>query len=349
MTLFRPVKKGTTDVSTIIQIIDSTAGTPEQAVEHNTEGIALWYRRDGATVTAITEAALASADAAHSDGGIEHLDDGVYRLDLPDAACATGVNGVTVGGTVTGMIVIPTYIPLVDYDPYDTVRMGMTALPNAAADAAGGLPISDDGGLDIDEILARIGTPVALDGAAATLGGMLTKLADDNGGADFDAQTDSLEKIRGDLASTSDISVQIQTDMAADPTDFPVRVNEIADNAITPASIAGDAITSAKIADDAIAAEHLADGAITAASIAANAIGASELATDAVTEIVNAIVGATIEGAYDLGDMLRLIASGVFCSTEDGGLSFRNIANTKDRFNVVIDSSNRTIIIADAT
>ena len=37
----------------------------------------------------------------------------------------------------------------------DAVRGGMTALPNAAADAAGGLPISDAGGLDIDTKLAN--------------------------------------------------------------------------------------------------------------------------------------------------------------------------------------------------
>ncbi len=41
---------------------------------------------------------------------------------------------------------------VVAFDPYDTVRMGMTALPNAAADAAGGLPISDAGGLAMDDI-----------------------------------------------------------------------------------------------------------------------------------------------------------------------------------------------------
>lgn len=40
----------------------------------------------------------------------------------------------------------------VDLD--DSVRAGLTALPNAAADAAGGLPISDGGGLDMDAILA---------------------------------------------------------------------------------------------------------------------------------------------------------------------------------------------------
>ena len=152
------IKGGTTNVSTIIRIIDNTTGLPEEGVEHNTSGIALWYRRDvdpGSTPLAkvtITPAALAALTTAHADGGIEHIDDGYYRLDLEDVAVAGGAIGVMIGGTITGMMVIGNYHPLVDYDPNDTIRMGLTALPAAAADAAGGLPISDDGGLDIDEI-----------------------------------------------------------------------------------------------------------------------------------------------------------------------------------------------------
>lgn len=151
----RPIKKGSTDQSTIIRIVDSNDGTPETGVDYNTSGIDLWYRREGSTKTSITEAALAALDSAHSDGGIEHIGNGYYRLDLPDAAVASGANGVMIGGGVTGMVVIGSYHPLVDYDPQDSVRMGMTALPNAAADAAGGLPISDAGGLDLDTKLAN--------------------------------------------------------------------------------------------------------------------------------------------------------------------------------------------------
>ena len=62
-------------------------------------------------------------------------------------------------------IVIETYgnasaMHALDLD--DGVRAGLTALPNAAADAAGGLPISDAGGLDLDTILGRITGNVAL-------------------------------------------------------------------------------------------------------------------------------------------------------------------------------------------
>lgn len=114
----RPIVKGSTDQSVIVRIVDSTDGTPEEAVEHNSSGISLWYRREGGSVSSITPVALASANSAHSDGGIEHLDDGYYRIDLPDAAVSTGANGVTVGGTVTGMVVIGCYVPLVDFNVY---------------------------------------------------------------------------------------------------------------------------------------------------------------------------------------------------------------------------------------
>jgi len=44
-------------------------------------------------------------------------------------------------------------------------------------------------------IADNIGTPVALDSGTASISGMLTKIADDNGGADFDAEHDSLHTL----------------------------------------------------------------------------------------------------------------------------------------------------------
>jgi cell division protein ZapA (FtsZ GTPase activity inhibitor) len=139
------ITKGSTDRSVCIRIIDSTDGTPETAVAYNTSGIDLWYRREGAAVVSITEATLAALTTAHTDGGFLAVSHGYYRLDLPDAAFATGANYVDIGGTVTGMVVIGGRVRLVDYNPEDSVRMGMTALPNAAAAASGGLFIRGTG------------------------------------------------------------------------------------------------------------------------------------------------------------------------------------------------------------
>jgi hypothetical protein len=56
----------------------------------------------------------------------------------------------------------------------------------------------------LEAISSRIGTPVALDGGAATLGAMLAKLADDNDGADFDAETDSLTEFRDSIPTVEE-------------------------------------------------------------------------------------------------------------------------------------------------
>lgn len=152
----RPIKKASTNQSIVIFIMDSTAGTPETGVTDSSAGLDLWYRREGSTLSAIVVTTLSAISDAHADGGIGHIAQGLYRLDLPDAAFASGADGVVVGGSVTGMIVVGPYIPLFDVDPYDSTRAGMTALPAAAADAAGGLPISDAGGLDLDTLYSTI-------------------------------------------------------------------------------------------------------------------------------------------------------------------------------------------------
>lgn len=110
------VKKGSVDRSVNLRIIDSTDGTPEPGVVYNTSGIALWYRREGAAQVAITEASLLALTDAHTDGGFLHIGDGHYRLDLPDAAFASGANHVEIGGTVTGMIVLGGTVRLVDIE-----------------------------------------------------------------------------------------------------------------------------------------------------------------------------------------------------------------------------------------
>jgi hypothetical protein len=137
----RPVLKGSTDVSVIIRIVDSGDGTPETGVTSASGGLDLKYRREGAATANLTETDLSALTDAHSDGGLLHIGAGYYRVDVPDAAFATGANGVMVFGSVTGMVVIGCYVPLVDYNPYDGVRLGLTALPNAAAGANTGLPV----------------------------------------------------------------------------------------------------------------------------------------------------------------------------------------------------------------
>lgn len=79
-------------------------------------------------------------------------------------------------------------------------EMDLVNAPNATAVAAIQSGLATSAGVTaveakVDTSVSRIGTPVALDSGDASIAGMLTKMADDNGGADFDAGTDSLHEI----------------------------------------------------------------------------------------------------------------------------------------------------------
>lgn len=57
-----------------------------------------------------------------------------------------------------------------------------------------------------------------------------------------------------------------------------------------------------------------------------------------------------VEGAYTFRQLIRLMVSALLGDTEDNGLSYRDLADSKDRYNVTIDAnSNRDVTINDAT
>lgn len=123
------------------------------------------YIRAGAAISGaitpedITTIGTYAAPTAATNIRIKAVDNtnmiGVYELQLHLDWVATGSEAVTIYLTATGVAPIALTIPLSLFNPQDGVRLGLTALPNAAADGAGGLPISDAGGLDIDTKLAN--------------------------------------------------------------------------------------------------------------------------------------------------------------------------------------------------
>lgn len=159
------VTAGSTNVSVYYYIVqDASATSPGEPVtgllfsDIETGGSAS-YARQGAVRVDLTLITLSGAAASHADGGFILVDDtnmpGLYRCDYPDAAFVTGADQVFLQLVVASgknAVAAPILVDITDVDLRDSVRGGMTALPNAAADAAGGLPISDAGGLDMDDI-----------------------------------------------------------------------------------------------------------------------------------------------------------------------------------------------------
>lgn len=138
----RDILKGSTDQQTELYIYDDELGTPLTGLNYASSGLSLWYRRIGAAKTSITAVTLSALTDAHADHGFIEIGNGYYRLDGADAAFASGANGVLFGGAVTGGVVVGNAHALVDFNPQDGVRLGLTALPNAAAAASGGLIIN---------------------------------------------------------------------------------------------------------------------------------------------------------------------------------------------------------------
>src|SRR3990167_3146181 len=145
--------KGATDVTRYVMIVDSATGAPETGV--TIANLDMQYTRNRtAPAVKVDMVALAATDTAHTDGrGIEvdaTSSPGLYRIDWPDAAFATGVDKVLLVVTGTG------YAPAVELIDLVNVNNQVAYAPNAAADAAGGLPISDEGGLDLDAMNTNI-------------------------------------------------------------------------------------------------------------------------------------------------------------------------------------------------
>jgi hypothetical protein len=137
----------------------------------------------GAVTVSVTGDAGTQATGSVGAGACTHEGNG-YHTYAP-AQAETNYNLVAFTFTGTGAVPVTVQVYTTSLNPHDTVRAGMTALPNAAADAAGGLIVSDAGGLDADAmrsdvaaILVDTGTTLQaeLDGIQADTEDIQTRL-----------------------------------------------------------------------------------------------------------------------------------------------------------------------------
>jgi len=209
----------------ILPLLDDTDfKSIEAAIAYNAAGMALFWHfvtTAGAySVTAVTPTTGGNYD--WTDQG----DAGIYTIEIP-ASGGASINNDTEGfgwftGKATG--VLPWRGPTIGFraaglnnlmidDAYSATRgLAGTALPAAAADAAGGLPISDAGGLDLD---AQIKTDIDnIATKAASLTFTVANQVDANalsGGGGLDAA--------GVRSAVGLASANLDTQLAALPTD----------------------------------------------------------------------------------------------------------------------------------
>lgn len=156
-------KVGSTDksISVFIQDASVTTGAGLTGLVYNSAGLSAYYVINNGTPTSISLATLASATAAHSDGGFVARDGtnqpGLYRLDLPDAVLATVGEVVVFLKGATNMVPTPKEFQVVANTAADIIALLPTALT-----AGGNMKV---------DVLAISGDTTAADNAEAFFDG----------------------------------------------------------------------------------------------------------------------------------------------------------------------------------
>jgi len=257
------LKKGLTDVTVYLFVQDSSKTTGEglTGLAYNTANLVASYVRPLGSRTAITLATLAEVTSAHTDGGFKEIDatnmPGVYRLDLPDAVCATGVpSAVVMLKGASNMTPVLLEIQLTDFDLNSTSNTvgtvtnltNLPSIPNNWLTAAG---IAADARAEIadavwDEAISGHTT-------AGSFGAKNQKVVPSETIGDYKADVSSLATSAALATVGSNVtSIKTKTDnLPASPAAVGSAMT-LSDNAITAAVIATDAIDADSIKADAI-------------------------------------------------------------------------------------------------
>lgn len=359
---------GEVPVNAVPLIDDTDFKSIEASVAYNAAGLALYWHfvaPDGTyTVTQVTPTTGGVYDWAHQAQGL-------YTIEIP-ASGGASINNNTEGfGWFTGVAtgVLPWRGPtigfraaglndlLVESAHSATRGLAGTALPAAAADAAGGLPVSDAGGLDLDAERADVAailvdTGTTLDGRipAGLVGGRM----DSSVGA---MATDTLTA----AALKADAVTEIQAGLALEATaqavkaktdNLPADPADASDVAASFASIASTLATIASYIDTEVAAIKAKTDLIPGSPAA---VGSAMTLTSGERDAVAAALldlAAGIETGLTPRQAIRLALAALAGKLSGAGTEtevFRNaVADSKARITATVDAAgNRTAITTD--
>ena len=277
-------------------------------VTFNLSGLELiWHFTTTAGVTTATPVIPTSGgvyDLVHKDGAM-------YTIEIP-ASGGASINNDTEGfGWFTGAIpgvVLPWRGPTIGFraaglnnalidSAYSTTRgLAGTALPDAAADAAGGLIISDAGGLDADaqlvtkinDILVDTGTTLQgeLDGIQADTEDIQSRLPAALVGGRIDASVGAMAaNVMTAAAAAADLTTELQSGLATASAlaDVQTDTNDIQTR--LPAALVGGRVDASV-------------GAM-AANVMTAAAAAADLTTELQSGLATAVALATLQTTAD--------------------------------------------------
>jgi hypothetical protein len=336
-----PFKKGSTSKSIDIFVRDSsqTDGRGLTGLVFNTSSLVAYYHRAGSAATAITLATLGSATAAWATGGFIAVDGtnmpGLYRLDIPDAVLASGVDEAYImlkGAANMEPVVIR--VQLTSIDVNDAVRGGMTALPNANAEAVGGLFTRGSGAGQINQDAnGRVDTNTVAIGADTTSVTNLKAYTNGTTPAPVNVTQNGGVAIVS-ASGRQEVNVSHFGGTAGTFSSGIAAVNTVQWRGTQP-----NTLTSGRV-EGLVGA--LSAGVITAAGFATDAIDANALKADAVTEIAAGLKALVIEtnGSITVGQALSVILAACAGVTSNGGNTLKDASGTSTRITATTDGSN---------
>lgn len=305
--------------SNIIRVAlkNSSTGAPLTGLTHSSSGLiistitdvessATTYTQAASNIETITTNGTFAAPTS-SKCRFKEVDStnhpGLYEIQIADARFSVSNAKklyVSISGA-TNLLASDYLIGLVSYDPFDAVRMGMTALPNAAAEAAGGLytrgtgagQINQNANGQIDTRTVTMATDVITAAALATDAGteigtavwasgtrILTALDEDTTTLDLDAT------IRAAVGmSSANLDAQLST------------IDDFLDTEVAAIKAKTDQLTFTTASRVDVQVFGIENNAITAGAIATDAIGSNELAATATAEIAAAVWDEVLTGA----------------------------------------------------
>lgn len=165
------IKAGATSKSIPVHVKDTTsiAGAGLAGLAYNTGSLTAYYWRQGGSPTAISLATLAAINSAWSSGGFKEADGtnmkGDYRLDVPDAALATGADWVVIHlRGAANMAPVEIRIDLTGFSPQDSALSGAD-IGAATLAAAAATPIEANIKQINDAVVTGDGNGTPWDGA----------------------------------------------------------------------------------------------------------------------------------------------------------------------------------------
>lgn len=177
----RQIVQGATSEILEIFISDSssTTGAGLTGLVYNSGSLTCYYHINTAA-SAVAVSLVTMTVGTFTSSGFKEIDStnmpGWYQLCLPDAAYASGKSVSVLLKGAANMAPLPFEIEITQTNNQDGVHGGMTALPNAAAASAGGLPTSGNAAHQIllSSGLVRLTTAGAGDIWDVTLAAHLT-------------------------------------------------------------------------------------------------------------------------------------------------------------------------------